>query len=187
MWIWAKSHLSQKFSAIPVCLCKPQPQEEHRESAVPRQLTTTLVIHGFRPLPTNTATVHFHSLSSFPSLYLITSCSVRRTSVGSYNSRTKVLGIDLCDCWKCGSTFSRFNLLFFMCLCFTESIQKAQGEAISRQGLHYFIILSSPSHVCRLCDLGHRTWCHLALSLSKSPSQKDAKGCLGPTHPNRPC
>lgn len=45
----------------PAGLCKPQTQEEHRESAVLRELTT-LVMHGFRLLPRKTAAVHLHSL-----------------------------------------------------------------------------------------------------------------------------
>lgn len=98
--------------------------------------------------------------------------------------KTEVLSTDLCDCWKCESSFSRISLLFFTCLCFTESLQKAQREARSSKELCDFLILSTPSGICRLCGLGHSTQHHPALSLSLIPiSRKMQRAALSPHIP----
>lgn len=181
MWVWAKAHQGQKCSATPPGLCKPQ---EHREFAVPRQLTTTS--HPWLQAIAHSHSVHLHSLSSLPILYLITWCSGQEDFRGFLpQQKTEVLSTDL---WKCESSFSGISLLFLTCLCFTESLQKAQREATSRKGLCDFLILSPPIRHLQavLCGAQHpMSACFV--SLLDPHLKKDAKSCPGPTHPNSSC
>lgn len=162
MWVWAKAHPGQKCSTTPAGLCKPQ--EEPRESAVPRQLTTTS--HSWLQ-----GIAHNHCVCA--AFHYFPPCIWSPDAVGQGDFRgflpqqkTEVWSTDLCDCWKCESSFSRISFISFMCPCFTENVQKAQREATNRKGLYDFLILSTPSGICRLGDLGHSTQCHPALSLS---------------------
>lgn len=79
MWIWAKVHQGQKCSATPAV-----PQGEHRESAVPRKLTT-------RSHPWIQAIAHSHCAFTQPFIIPILFGHlvqwVGRISEGSYHSR----------------------------------------------------------------------------------------------------